>query len=417
VIALLGWLVVCPAGFAGLVGYVGATAHPVSGAPIEDAVLIVDGARIVSLDDRQPPPEVRRVDLSGKHLYPGFVHPGSSLGLTEISSVRGTVDSSEMGDLNPDLRAEVAFHADSELLPVAMSGGVLSALVAPRGGVLRGRSAVMRLAGWNWRDMTVEAPAAMHLALPPFHPSGARPTPEEREEVLEEKERVLDLIEEIFGAARAYERALRAATGERPPVDSGLEALLPVLRGELPLFIHAREFSQIAHALDWAAEMEVARFVVVGGADLARHAERLAREGVPVILDGVLDLPARRWEPYDSAYTAAGRLHEAGVIFAIGDGGGAANARNLPFEAAMAAAFGLPREVALRSVTITAAEILGVDDRLGSLEAGKEATFMVTDGDPLEITTRIERVFVLGQEIDPARDRQKRLYERYRARD
>jgi imidazolonepropionase-like amidohydrolase len=147
--------------------------------------------------------------------------------------------------------------------------------------------------------------------------------------------------------------------------------------------------------------------------------DRVAEKGIPVVLNGVLELPERRWEPYDTPFTTAAVLHQNGVIFAIGDGGsafGAANARNLPFHAAMSAAFGLPKNVALRSVTLTPAEILGVADRLGSLEPGKDATFLVTTGDPLEIRTRIERVFLRGREVDLSRDKQKRLYERYKNR-
>jgi imidazolonepropionase-like amidohydrolase len=400
--------------------YSGGTVHPISGPPIENGMLVVEDGHIVAVGPSAPPAQAAGVvDMHGKHIYPGFVHPLSALGLVEVGSVRGTVDTREVGDLNPDLRVERAFHADSELLPVAMSGGVLTALVAPQGGLVRGRSAVMRLAGWNWEEMTLAAPAAMHLSLPRFQPRNGDAGSEERERVASEKREALRLIDELFGAAAGYRRAVEAGErgeAERPVHRPDLEALLPVLSGELPLFIHAREHSQIEHALDWAKEQGLPRFVLVGGADLARHAERLAREQVPVVLDGVLDLPPRRWEPYDTAFTAAARLHRAGVRFCIGDGGGAANARNLPFEAAMAAAFGLPRDEALRSVTLSAAEILGAADHVGSLEPGKEATFIVTDGDPLEILTTIERVFVRGREIDPSGDRQRRLYERYRAR-
>ena len=198
-----------------------------------------------------------------------------------------------------------------------------------------------------------------------------------------------------------------------------LQALAPLVAGELPLFLYVGKQAEIESALDWIQDQQLGRVVLVGGPDLQYVAERLAAEQVPVILNGVYTMPTRRWEPYDMAYAAASRLHQAGVRFAIGDGGGgfsATNARNLPFHAGSSAAFGLPREAALKAVTLWSAEILGVDDVLGSLEPGKRATLMVTDGDPLEIITRIERVWIDGAEYDLGRSKHRQLYERYRDR-
>ena len=400
--------------------FVGATVHPVSAAAIENAVLLVDGGRIVAVGaGLAVPAGARVVDLAGKHLYPGFIHPDSTLGLVEISSVRGTVDTSEVGDLNSDLRVEVAFNADSQLLDATLSGGVLTAHVRPAGGIFNGTSAVMRLRGWNREDMTLRAPVGMFLTYPRL----LRPTSpfftQSEEDFEKEKKKSLGRVEEIFAQARAYQKARAAASAGQGRVverDAKLEALLPVLDGQLPLFIRAGEKTQIESALDWAKKEGLGNLVLVAGADAAYLAERLARDHVAVIVDGVLSLPDRRWEPYDTPFTAPARLHAAGVRFAIGDGGGTSNARNLPFEAAMAAAFGLPKDVALRSVTLSAAEILGIADRLGSLDVGKEATFIATDGDPLEIRTTIERAWVAGEELDLSRDRQKQLYERYRNR-
>ncbi len=399
----------------------GGTIHPVSGPPIAGGVMVVEGDTIAAVGAEVEVPAgegVTVVDLSGKHLYPGFVHPDSVLGLIEVGSVRGTRDVSELGEVNSELRAEVAVNADSLLLPVAVAGGVLTAHVAPRGGVFAGTSAVMRLSGWNWQDMTIRAPVGMHLNYPQTAGGGED---EDEDEQKEQREKALATINDALDDARLYRQAKAAMAGGGPrlDVDPKLEALLPVLAGELPLFVHAREKSQIEDALDWAEEQELAKLVLVTGADAVHLAERLAEKQVPVIFGGVFALPDRRWEPYDVVFTAAARLHAAGVRFAISDGGGsfgASNARNLPFHAAQAAAFGLPKDVALRSVTLTSAEILGVADRLGSLEAGKEASFFVAGGDPLEIMTRIERVWIAGREVDLADEHQRRLYEKYRAR-
>ncbi len=408
---------------AAVTAFTGATAYPVSGPPVENAVLLVEDGKILAVGPGLAVPAgAAVVDLSGRRLYPGFIHPASVLGLIEIGSVRGTVDTTEIGDINSDLRVEAAFHGDSMLLPPTMAGGVLTAHVVPQGGVFRGTSALMALDGWTWEDMLLEAPVGAHLSYPALLPSSRGWRRQSAEEVEKRKNEALEAIERTLDDAEAYGKALRAAAdGLGPAVEKNakLEALLPVLAGELPLFIEAAERTQIESALEWAEKRGLDNLVLVAGPDAAHLAEELAERQIPVILDGVLEQPPRDWEPYDTAYTAAARLYEAGVRFCIGDGGGgfgAANARNLPFHAAMAAAFGLPPEVALRSVTLSVAEVLGVDDRLGSLEPGKDATFIATDGDPLEILTRIERAWIGGQEVDLSADRQKRLYEKWRAR-
>lgn len=386
------------------VAYTGATLHPVSGPPIAGGTMVVEDGRIATIGAQVSiPPGAEVVDLSGLHVYPGMIHPTSQLGLREIGSVRGTLDVSEIGDNNANVRAEVAFNADSLILPTVAWGGVLSAHVVPGGGTFRGTSAVMRLDGWNWTDMTVATPVGMHVSYPYVLASD--------DEDDDSSERALATLRDTLDEARAYAKAKssRRSTDANPRLD----ALLPVLEGTVPLFVHADEKAQIESALDWAAEEGFDNLVLVTGSDAQYVAERLARDDVPVVLDGVLRLPNRRWEPYDAPFGAAKVLHDAGVRFCIGEGGGASSARNLPFHAARAAAYGLDKEQALRSVTLSAAEILGVADHIGSLEAGKEATFFAADGDPLEIRTHIARIFVQGRELDRENDHQWRLYRRY----
>ena len=385
----------------------GATIHPVSGPPIENGVMLLDGNKIVAVGaDVAIPPGAEIVDVAGKHLYPGFVSARSTLGLTEIGAVRSTRDFSEMGEINSDLRAEVAINADSRLLPVAVSGGVLTAHVVMSGGVLTGSTAVVSLSGWNWEEMTIRAGVAMGLNYPRVT-GGRQSKPEEVKEALEKS---LKTINTTFDDAEAYMKARDA--GADVDFDARLEGLIQVLKGEMPLLINAGEKNQIESALDWVAERELKNIILITGPDAQYVAERLAEENVPMILNSVHNLPQRRWEPYDMPFVAAAKLHKAGVKFAIaGDGG--SNVRNIPFEAATAAAYGLPKDAALRSVTLSPAEILGVAERVGSLEAGKDASFLVTDGDPLEIMTRIERVWIGGVEVDLAADPQYRLYEKY----
>jgi imidazolonepropionase-like amidohydrolase len=314
-----------------------------------------------------------------------------------------------MGAINAALRVEVAFNHDSALLPVSVAGGIVASHTVPAGGLIRGTSAVMNLYGWSWEDMTIAAPVGMHIDFP----SGAVDDDENEE---------LATIDETLAAARAWRKAqaaFEAGDAPRPPRNDQLAALAPVVAGDVPVFLHANRADTIEAALDWAEGQELERVIVIGGPDLQYVAERLAADGVPAILNGVYTMPTRRWEPYDRAYEAAARLHEAGVKFAIGDGGGgfnATNARNLPFHAGSAAAFGLPADAALKSVTLWPAEILGVGDELGSLEAGKRASLIVTTGDPLEPMTSIERVWIDGDEYDLGRSKHRQLYERYRDR-
>lgn len=225
-------------------------------------------------------------------------------------------------------------------------------------------------------------------------------------------------VRQAFASARAYLRAKDAAGGALPETDLRWEAMLPVLRGTAPVFVHADDIKQITALLDWAAE-EKLRVILVGGRDAWRVADRLKAADIPVILTCTFVLPARRDDAYDDIYASAGKLHAAGVRFCMaGSGGpaaGAANLRNLPYEAAMAAAYGLPAAEALKAITVYPAQILGVAGELGSIETGKRATLIVTDGDPLEIPTQVQMAFIDGARIE-LRSRHTDLYEKYRRR-
>lgn len=392
------------------VALVGATIHPVSSQPIADGYVLIHQGRIEALGPRDElDGTVTTIDLGGQHLYPGLVHAGTVLGLTEIGSVAGTDDTTEMGSINAAIRAEIAVNHDSMLFAPNISGGLLTANVMPSGGLIRGTSAVISLSGWNWQDMTLHAPSGMHIAFP----AAAADDPEHAD---------LKLINETLDQARAWSQAVQAheETGTpQPAPNEQFAALIPLLDGQLRLFLHASGERAQRAALDWAEAQEFNDLVLVGDSDLQHLAARLAAADIPVILGGVHAMPERSWEPYDQAYMAAARLAEAGVRFAITDGGGAfvaGNARHIAFQAGMAAAFGLSHEAALKSITQWPAEIIGAGDELGTLEPGKRASFFVASGSPLEASTRIERAWIDGEEYDFSRDRQRQLYQRYRDR-
>jgi len=396
------------------VALVGGTIHPIRGPAIERGILVFDRGRIVAVGKQaKVPVDAERIDVSGRHVYPGLINAYSNLGLVEINSVRGTLDYRETGRINPNVRAEVAVNPDSELVPVTRSGGVLLSLAAPSGGLISGTSALLQLDGWTWRQMTVKAPVGMHVAWPRMQPAVSLPESEAKEDAKKRNES-LALLERTFADARAYQKARAAGKPSgRHPVDVRWEAMLPVLDGKLPLVVAADGWQTIEAAVAFA-QRENVRMILYGGYDAPKCADLLKACDVPVITGSIHRLPRRRDDDYDAVYALPARLHASGVKFCISAGGtSASNSRNLPYQAATAAAYGLARDEALRAITLYPAEILGVAERVGSLEPGKDATLIVTDGDPLETPTHVLSAFVQGRRVDLS-DRQKRLWKKYR---
>ncbi|HKB56637.1 MAG TPA: amidohydrolase family protein [Lacunisphaera sp.] len=399
----------------------GGTVHPVSGAVLEKAdVLLVDG-RIAAIGaDLKAPVGVEVVRVDGKHVYPGLIAACTKLGLFEVEAVRATVDVAETGSLNPNVRAQVAINPDSERIPIARSNGVLTALTVPSAqpDLIAGLSALIRLDGWTWEDLSLRPAAALHIVWPDLaidrSPQAAK-KPEDQQKAIDLKLRKLD---EAFAAARAYAQARTAAAG-RPAPDTDLrwEAMVPVFEGKLPVFVHADEARQIEAALAWARQQQLS-ITLVGGADAALFATELHDAGVPVILTGTQILPRRRDDGFDTPFATPEVLRQAGVKFCIAGSQGSnnvGNERNVGYEAAKAVGYGLPHDEALKAVTLYAAQVLGMGDELGSLEAGKRATLIVTNGDPLEIPTQVEIAYIDGRRID-LNNRQHELYEKYRKR-
>jgi imidazolonepropionase-like amidohydrolase len=400
----------------------GATVHTASGPTLESATVVITDGKITAVGANiAPPAQARVVSCAGKHVYPGLIAPISALGLTEIGSVRGTNDWAETGEVNPNIRAEIAINPESDLLPVARANGITSALVVPRGGTLNGTSALIHLDGWTYEDMTIQRPVALHVQWPSMSVQRGWWVTESEEEQNKKRERHLATLRDAFDDARAYWKARDAERVKGIPRhdhDVKWDAMGRALRGEIPVMFHAQSLKQIHAALKFAEDQGLKKVVLVGADDAARIADELKARDVAVITGPTLALPGRSWEPYDDEMSEPARLHAAGVRFCISDGGtsgGAMNARNLPYQAAMAAGFGLSREEALRAITLYPAQILGVSDRLGSIEPGKVADLVVADGDPLEVTTRVEQVYIAGRPVS-MENRQTRLFEKYDAR-
>ncbi|MBH30737.1 MAG: hypothetical protein CMG71_01955 [Candidatus Marinimicrobia bacterium] len=394
------------------------TIHTISNDQIRRGAILFDNGVITAVGRKitNLPDNTETIDLNGKHVYPGMIAAASVMGLTEIGAVAVTRDFSERGDVNPNVRAEVAYNPDSEIIPVTRSNGVILAHSCPTGGLISGTSAVMMLDGWTWENATLKAPAGLHINWPNMGAVQSRYFRMTEEEAAKQREEALNKLDATFEEARRYQTAKEAATQSgRITVDTDLrwEAMLPVLRREVSVFMHASEIRQIESAVEWSNRHNV-KMVIVGGYDAWRVADLLKKYEIPVIYEGVNALPRRRWEDFDTAFTAPLKLHEAGVKFSISMGTrGASNHRNTPYEASKAASYGLPKKEALKSVTLYAAEILGIDEKVGSLEKGKDATLIITDGDPLEMTTQVEQVYIQGKEIDMG-DRHKALYKKYK---
>ena len=398
-----------------------AAIYPVTSAPVANGTIVFSNGVITAIGaNAAVPADAIVIDGTGLSVYPGLIDSGTTVGLTEISSVAGTVDTAELGDLNPNARAEVALNPHSNLIPVTRVNGITTVLTDPEGGIVSGQSALIDLAGWTPREMVLKASAAMHIRFPRIRSGSLDEEPQEEEAAKEEKKtytRNVDKLRDLFRDARGYAKARAArekdAAVRRYDRDVMLEALVPVIEGREPVVMHANLEVDIRAAIKFADEVKV-KMILAEGQDVARVIPELKQRNIPVILGPILDIPQREDDPYDLIFTNARTLYDAGIRFAI-QSHEDHNARNLPYHAAACAAFGLPKDVALKAVTIYPAEIFGVADKVGSLEVGKVANIIVTDGDPLEIVTNVRRLFIRGEDIS-LDTRQKELYEKFRAR-
>ncbi len=399
------------------VALIGGTVHTVSGEVIENGTVIFHQGKITAVGGK----EIRinkmtkTIDVSGKHIYPGLILPVSMNGLAEIGAVRATRDFAETGDINPNIVGHVAFNIDSEVLPTVRSNGISVVQVMPAGGLLSGTSSLMWVDGWTREDALIRERVGIHLNFPRQQHNYFIEDKEKRKKAEQQDRAQMQLLQDTFEQARRYYRAKKA--GSDIPNDLRWEAMMPLFAGEIPLFIHANRLSEIRAAIDFA-HVQAVRMVLVGGGDAWRCSDQLAAQNIPVILRSVHSLPMRHEDGYDEPYRLASRLHEAGVKFCFsGDGFfGAWNERNLSYEAGTAVGHGLPKDLAIRGLTLSAAEILGVADQLGSIETGKSATLIVTAGDVLDMaSSTVLMEFVDGKPVD-LDNRHKRLYRKYQQR-
>jgi imidazolonepropionase-like amidohydrolase len=405
----------------GVTAITGARIVTASGPIIEKGTVVISGGKIAALGaDVAVPPGATVIDGSSQTVYPGLIDGLTTLGLTEIGSVAGSVDVAETGDVNPHARAWIAVNPHSELLPVARANGITVALAAPMGGLVSGQSALILMAGSTPDALTLKTPAAMHVVYPsgraPADPSRPSDEPdlktfeERQKEKKKNQEKDLRRLANLLEEARAYGELLRSGPAAKP--DLPMESLAPVVRGEVPLVVRADAEDDIRGAVAFATEHAL-KLIIAGGLEAWRCADVLKQRDVPVLMN-VERLPRRESDPYDAAYANAAKLQAAGVRFAIVSDD-ASQSRNLPYEAAMARAYGLPAAAALRAITLSPAEIFGVAERVGSLAVGKDADLFVATGDIMDPRVSVTHVFIDGvpQSLET---RHTRLYEQFKDR-
>ena len=392
----------------------------VTGGVIENGTLVIRNDVIVALGANvEIPADAEVIDCQGQTIYPGMIDAGTQLGLVEISSIPRTIDSREVGDITPHVEALTAVNPNSVAIPVTRVSGVTTVLTQPSGGLFPGKAAMINLHGYTPEQMSVDGLQYMMMSFPSTGRRG-RFDRRSEEDIKKESEKALEKLNEVWEKAVLYAKidsayAAAPEAGRRPEYNPQLRALLPVVRGEMPLIIQVNAAKDIVSAIEWVQKRKIRRPIFSGVAEGWRVADKLAEAGIPCLVGPVLSTPTRASDRYDKAYANAGLLQQAGVRVAIRSGE-AENVRNLPFNAGFAATYGMGREDALRAVTIVPAEIFGVGDRLGSLEVGKKANVFVADGDPFEPRTKVSMVFIDGYMI-PMENRQTRLYEEFLQRE
>ncbi|HXV14983.1 MAG TPA: amidohydrolase family protein [Candidatus Krumholzibacteria bacterium] len=407
----------------------GGTVHTMTGAPFVGRVVIANGVIVGVGPDATVPPDAKRINAAGLHVYPGLCDAMCTLGLIEVDAVSATNDQAEMGMYNPHLDAATAIHPASEVIPVTRANGVTHALVSPRAareGVITGQATLVNLDGWTVEEMAIDASAALVINWPGIVTRrfdsttfSFKETP--YEDAKEEAKKRQNELREWVEAARHYRQA-KGAEHSRAGADQKLAALAACLEGKKPVVIQADSKRDIEAAIAFADEAGLT-MILAGGAEAWKVKETLAEKKIPVILARTQSLPREEDDPYDRPYSNPAMLREAGVriAFASGAGGGggggsgAHSSRTIPYEAAMATGYGLSEEDAMKALTVWPAEIFGVADRLGSLEAGKAANVIVTDGSPLEITSNVRHLIIAGREISTD-NKHEASYEKYSSR-
>jgi len=391
----------------------GATVWTGTGQTLQNANVVIRDGRIEAVGPDANAAGATEIDGRGRFVYPGMIDAFTPLGLAEIGGIATMNLRSELGEYNPHMRAVVAINVESDMMAITRANGVTTAITAPSGGVISGQAALLNMSGWTWEDMAVRPSAAYVINLP-RQPGfgfggggggGGQAQANARQRVQEQMRE----LRTVLTRAKEYEQQRAAGAGR---VDLMFDAMRPLVRGEVPALVSADTEEQIRDAIALADSFGL-KVIINGGRDAWKVRSELARRNIPVVLGSIQSTPAND-APYDAIYAQPGVLHEAGVKIAFSTGGSSA-ARHVPYHAALAVAYGLPKEAAMRALTIAPAEIFGAADLIGTIEPGKMANLFISTGDPLDVRSQVTEVFIKGRRV-PADDRHRRLYEKYDSR-
>jgi len=406
----------------------GAKIFTLAGAPIENGIVLIRDGKIAAAGaNLNVPADAKVIDAQGLEVYPGFFDPVTQTGLTEISAVRATNDISELGDFNPDIVAMTAVNPESAHIGVSRASGITEVLATPgvrgfdTGGgapTIAGQASLLNLAGWTNEQMTLRASAAMVFNWPSvesrnydYESSSLNERP--YSEVKAEYDKKVYALGDLLDRARHYAQAVEKGSPQNVERDLKLEALIPVVAGKLPVLVVAQSARDIRNSVEFCSKQNL-KMILAGGAEAWRVKDLLKQKNIPVILGPTMSVPNEEDYPYDKPMTQPSELAAAGIPIAFASFD-TSFSRRLSQQAGNAVAYGLPHDEALRAITLNAAKMLGVDDQLGTIEAGKLANIVVTDGDPLEIRTQVRYLFINGR-LTSLENRQTDLYEKYRKR-
>jgi imidazolonepropionase-like amidohydrolase len=391
-----------------------ATVHIGNGRVLNSLQILIQQGIIVAMDKLVvAPADAIQLDCNNKHVYPGLIAPISALGLIEFGAVKASRDAQEFGDYNPNMRSIVAYNTDSKVINTVRSNGILLAQVVPQGGIISGSSSVVQLDAWNWEDAAYKTDIGIHIHIPnlvyrkPWWDDNAKD--EDPEFIKKANERIAGL-KSFFSQAKAYH-----AKPKKDAVNIKFESVKKLFSNEQKLFAHANTVKEILMAINIAKEIGC-DLVIVGGIESYKITEVLKQYNVAVILSQPHSLPYRNDEAIDQPFTTASKLQQAGIVYTIfvGDEDGFWQVRNLPFQAGTLAAYGLSKEEALQAITLNAAKILGIADRTGSIEIGKDANIIISEGDILDMkTSKVTNAFIQGRAIN-LDNKQTQLFEKYK---
>ncbi|MDW8330910.1 MAG: amidohydrolase family protein [Cyclobacteriaceae bacterium] len=389
----------------------GATAHLGNGQVISNAVVAFDKGKLTIVAPASSNPNLSGyevINVSGKHIYPGFILPNSQVGLQEVTSIRAMNDFQERGEMNPNVRALIAYNTDSEFIPTFRFNGVLLAEATPTGGTISGTSSVMEMEGWNWEDAAHSIDIGIHMNWPSMmRRQFDFNTFTFSEQANNEYDKQVTELHQFFTEAKAYGQQAARETNLK------FEAMQGLFDGRKILFIHAGSPKEIVESVRFAQRQGVQKITLITGTSAVWVADFLKENNIPVIIQDTHNLPDRIDDDIDLPFRAPYLLHQAGVQVSLFCAGALHNGRNLPFFAGTAVAYGMDKEEALKTITLNTAKALGIDKRVGSLEVGKDATLFVSEGDALDYrTNNLLMAFISGKRITLSGNQQE-LYERY----